>query len=106
MNNSWISLAGMTLAAALVGPVFAQGSLEGNWKFTLGKKPPCIVSMTADGGITPAADCPAAIAHWKGTANGLQLQTASGETYAVLKSKGEAFEGTTFADLRSVELSR
>jgi hypothetical protein len=105
MNNSWISMAGIALAAALMGPAFAQGSLEGNWKLTLGKKPPCTVSMTADGGVTPAADCPVPIAHWKGTTNGVQLQTASGETYAVLKPKGEAFEGTTFADMRSVELS-
>ena len=87
-------------------PALAQGSLEGNWKLALGKKTPCDVSMTADGAVTPGTDCPSEIAKWKSTSNGVQLQTASGATYAVLKPKGSSFEGTTFADSRSVTLTR
>jgi Protease inhibitor Inh len=87
-------------------PALAQGSLEGSWKLALGKKAPCEVQMTADGAVTPGTDCPTDIARWKGTSNGVQLQTASGETYAVLKPKGSGFEGATFADSRSVTLTR
>ena len=94
------------LAASLPSLALAQGSLEGNWKLALGKKTPCDVSMTVDGAVTPAADCSAPIAHWKGTSNGIQLQTASGETFAVLKPKGEQFVGATIADTRTVTLSR
>jgi len=94
------------LSAALALPALAQGSLEGSWKLALGKKAPCEVSMSADGAVTPGADCPADIAHWKSTSSGFQLQTASGETYALLKPKGQSYEGTTFADARTVTLSR
>jgi len=87
-------------------PALAQGSLEGNWKLALGKKAPCDVSMTADGTVTPGTDCPSEIARWKSTSNGVQLQTASGATYAVLKPKGSSFEGMTFADSRAVTLTR
>jgi hypothetical protein len=108
MNNSRIF--GLILAAfaaaVLATPALAQGGLEGTWKLALGKKTPCDVAMAADGAVTPSADCPAAIAHWKGTSTGVQLQTASGETFAVLKSKGAGYEGATFADSRSVSLSR
>jgi hypothetical protein len=108
VNNYELSrIAPAVLAAALLAaPAMAQNSLEGTWKLALGKKAPCDVAMAADGMVTPSADCPAAIAHWKSTSTGVQLQTASGETFAVLKSKGASFEGTTFADARSVLLSR
>ena len=108
MNNSLISrmVSAAFATALLAAPAFAQDKFEGTWKFALGKKAPCDVAMAADGAVTPSADCPAAIAHWKGTSTGLQLQTASGETYAVLKSKGASYEGSTFADSRAVTLSR
>jgi Protease inhibitor Inh len=99
-------LSAAVVASLLAAPVLAQSGLEGTWKLALGKKAPCDVAMAADGAVTPSADCPAAIAHWKGTSNGVQLQTASGETFAVLKPKGASFEGTTFADARAVTLSR
>ena len=109
MIGSRISLVLLSAAALAVGLpslALAQDSLECNWKFALGKKAPCAVSMSADGAVTAASDCPAAIARWKGTSNGVQLQTASGETFAVLKAKDGAFQGTTFADARTVTLSR
>jgi Protease inhibitor Inh len=108
MNNSRIFglISAAFVTAMMAAPAIAEGNLEGTWKFALGKKAPCDVAMAADGAVTPSADCPAAIAHWKGTSTGLQLQTASGETYAVLKSKGASYEGSTFADSRTVTLSR
>ncbi len=105
MMNSRISLVSFIFALTASG-AFAQPSLEGSWKFALGKKSPCQIGMSADGTVTPAPDCPAGIARWKGTANGVQLQTASGETFAVLKAKGAAYEGTAVADMRAVSLSR
>jgi hypothetical protein len=103
---SLVLLTAATLAVALPSLALAQGSLEGDWKLALGKKAPCAVSMSADGAVTAAADCPVNVARWKGTSNGVQLQTASGETFAVLKARDGAFQGTTFADARTVTLSR
>ena len=109
MMNHRISFVLVLAALLSVGlPVLAlaQDSVEGSWKLALGRKAPCEVSMTANGDITGAADCSVPVARWKATSDGVQLQTASGETYALLKPKAGNLEGTTFADMRRVTLSR
>ena len=109
MTSHRISLVLVFAALLSVGlPVLAlaQDSVEGNWKLALGHRAPCEISMTADGDITGASDCSVPVARWKATSDGVQLQTASGETYALLKAKAGTLEGTTFADMRRVTLSR
>jgi hypothetical protein len=101
--SSFLLFAAFTLS--LPSLALAQDSLEGDWKLALGKKAPCAVSMNADGTVAAAPDCPAPIARWKGTANGVQLQTASGETFAVLKAKQGVFQGVSVSDARTVTLS-
>jgi hypothetical protein len=96
---------GLTAAPAFISLAWAEASLEGSWKLTLGKKAPCDLVIAADGSVTPTEGC-AVVARWKLTSSGVQLQTASGATYAVLKPKGDAFEGATIADQRSVTLTR
>jgi hypothetical protein len=109
MTTHRISLVLVVAALLSVGlPVLAlaQDSVEGSWKLVLGRNTPCEISMTADGDITRAADCSVPVARWKATSDGVQLQTASGETYALLKAKAGNLEGATFADMRRVTLSR
>ena len=100
-------LAFLILATGVSSAAFAQGNLAGSWKLTMGHKAPCSLTMAADGSVTAGSDCAygTEVTHWAPTSTGVQLQTASGETYAVLHPKGEAYEGQTFADMHNLVLS-
>lgn len=96
------------LALSGMGTAYAQAPAlaAGDYKLAVGSNAPCDLAITADGGVTQAADCAAArLSHWKVTGNSYVLYSASGDVYAVLKAKGDNLEGVVFADNRKLVLS-
>lgn len=78
----------------------------GSYKLAIGAST-CPITLSADGKASYTAECAQGsdVARWHAKFNGLELQTASGETVAVLKAKDGAYAGTRYADGRSVVLS-
>ena len=109
MNKSRFLPLSFVLALTGFGSAYAQAPAlaAGTYKLAIGSKAPCDVTITADGGLTQAADCATGtnLAKWALTGSGYQLISASGETYAVLKPHGETLEGVTFADQHKLVLS-
>ncbi len=110
MNKSRFLALSVLLATSGIGAAYAQAPAlaAGTYKLTVGSKTPCDVTITSEGSLTPGATCETGVslAKWQQSgANGYQLLSGSGETYAVLKPHGEQLEGITFADQRKVVLS-
>lgn len=109
MNKSRFLALSFLLTVSGFGSAYAQAPAlaAGTYKLAIGNKAACELTIAADGTVSPAADCAtgAALTKWAPTGTGYQLISASGETYAVLKPRGEALEGQTFADQRKVVLS-
>jgi hypothetical protein len=106
-------MAGLLLAG--VSLAHADASLTGNWKLTVGSEKPCALTLSADpssdriGTAAQGPDCPGGldtIGQWKTVGSSLQLLTPSGNVVALLKQKGDAYEGTRFSDGRKVALNR
>ena len=79
----------------------------GTYQLKIGHAASCPVTLAADGSATISGDCThdAQVARWQARYNGIELDTASGETVAVLKSSDGAYAGKTFADGRPVTLT-
>ncbi|MEI9887261.1 MAG: hypothetical protein WDN08_12305 [Rhizomicrobium sp.] len=109
MNKSRLVTLSFVLALTGFGSAYAQAPAlaAGTYKLAIGSKAPCDLTVTAEGSITPAADCAtgATITKWAPTSSGYQLLSASGETYAVLKPRGETYEGYVYATQRKLVLS-
>lgn len=90
----------LLLAVAGMGAAQAQGVAAGDYKLAVGHAAPCSVTLVADGSVTVGTDCTRVsdVSHWRPTSSGLQFQDNSGTTVAVLKAKGDGYEGQTFAD--------
>jgi len=82
------------------GVAQAQGLTAGDYKLAVGHATPCAVSLAADGTATVPADCAhvTAVTHWRSTSTGVEFFDNSGATVAVLKVKGDGYQGVTFAD--------
>jgi len=97
-----IASAALTLAGASAQAAAAPGAYQlasgGN---------ACAITLAADGSATASADCPnaAGVARWQAKFNGVELQTASGETVALLRGKDGSYAGTRFSDGRALSLS-
>ena len=63
----------------------ASADVAGSYKLAIGSATPCAVTLAADG--TAAGDC-FSVAKWNPTPAGVNLLTAGGTLYAVLKTKG------------------
>ena len=98
----------LTLSGIGAAQAQAPALAAGTYHLAIGSKAPCDVSVTADGQLTPSADCASAanLIKWTPTSTGYELITAQGTIYAVVKPKGEALEGATFDDQRKVSLTR
>jgi hypothetical protein len=110
MNSSrFLAPLSLVLALSAIGAAQAQAPAlaAGTYKVAVGSKAPCDVTVTADGAFTPTEGClsSANLAKWTPTSTGYELITTSGVTYAVVKPKGEALEGVTFADQRKITLT-
>jgi len=92
---------------ALVAVSAAQADPAGSYKLAIGANASCPITLAADGTATYAADCEQGghVAKWSAKYNGVELQTASGETVAILKGKDGAYAGTRVADGRALKLS-
>lgn len=106
-------VAGLLLAGISIAQ--ADATLTGNWKMTVGSEQPCSLTLSADassnrvGSVAQGPECPGgleAIGHWKTVGTSLQLLSPAGNLVALLKPKGDAYEGTRFSDGRKVALSR
>ncbi|HUJ03966.1 MAG TPA: AprI/Inh family metalloprotease inhibitor [Rhizomicrobium sp.] len=112
-----IAIRALTVAAglALAGISIAQAdtALTGAWKMTVGQTA-CTLTLSADstgagGSAAAGPECPGgllAIGQWKTVGASLQLLSPSGNLVALLKPKGDAYEGTRIEDGRKVALSR
>jgi hypothetical protein len=109
MNKSRFLAVSFFLALSGMGAAHAQAPAlaAGTYKLAIGAKAPCDLTITAEGGVTQAADCAtgANLTKWTATGTGYQLISADGATFAVLKAKGDALEGVTFADQHKLVLS-
>ena len=107
---------GALLALSTVALAHADGAVTGTWKLSVGANDaPCTLTLTAEeaantaGTVTQGADCQAGlstIGHWKAVGGGLQLYSASGDLVAMLKSKGDSYQGSRVSDGRKVALDR
>jgi hypothetical protein len=105
-------MAGLLLAGISIA--HADASLTGTWKMTVGNGAPCSLSLAADatqtgGTVAQGPECPnglSAIGEWKTSGTSLQLLSPSGNLVALLKPKGDAYEGKRVEDGRKVALSR
>jgi len=105
-------MAGLLLAG--ISLAHADTSLTGTWKMTVGNAAPCSLSLSADatqtgGTVAAGPECPSglsAIGQWKTVGTSLQLLSPSGNLVALLKPKGDAYEGSRVEDGRKVALSR
>lgn len=85
----------------------AQGLTAGDYKLAVGHATPCAVSLAADGTATVPADCSqvSSVTHWRSTASGVEFFDNSGAVFAVLKAKGDGYQGATFADNHELTLT-
>jgi len=85
----------------------AQGLTAGDYKLAVGHATPCAVSLAADGSATIPGDCAHVtdVTHWRSTATGVEFFDNSGTTIAVLKAKGDGYQGATFADNNQLTLT-
>jgi len=107
MNKSRFLALSFFLALSGFGSAYAQAPAlaAGDYKLAVGANT-CDLTITAEGGVTQAADCTAAhLAKWKVNGNSYVLYSASGDVYAVLKAKGDNIEGVVFSDNRKLVLS-
>jgi len=95
-------------AALVLTAVSAQAApAAGSYKLAIGANTTCAINLADDGAANYAGDCAqgAGVAKWRAKFNGVELQTAGGETVALLKGKDGAYTGTRFADGRALTLS-
>ena len=97
------------LALTAFGSAQAQAPAlaAGTYKLAIGSKAPCDVTISADGAVSPAADCApgANLTRVAPKGSGYVLIQASGDLYGIVKPNGDSLEGTTFADQRKLVLS-
>ncbi len=95
------------LALTGYGVAQAQGLTAGDYKLAVGSATPCAVSLAADGTATVPADCVHVndVKRWRATATGVEFFDNSGSTIAVLKAKGDGYQGATFADNHELTLT-
>jgi hypothetical protein len=109
MNNNLLVTVSFLLTLGAFGTAHAQApALEaGTYKLAIGSKAPCDVTISADGVLTPAADCAFGVNVTKVTAKGegYVLTSASGDLFGLIKPKGDALEGATFGDQHKLVLS-
>jgi hypothetical protein len=88
------------LALSGYGVANAQGLTAGDYKLAVGHATPCAVSLAADGTATVPTDCAhvSDVKHWRSTATGVEFFDNAGSTVAVLKAKGDGYQGATFAN--------
>ncbi len=106
MNNLQLLMASSAFALAVVSAAQADPA-AGSYKLAIGANTTCPITLAADGTASYAGGCAQGgdVARWQAKYNGLELQTARGETVALLKSKDGGYAGTRFADGRSLVLS-
>jgi hypothetical protein len=99
-------LLGAFVALGLIGAAHAD-TLAGSYKLAVGTATTCAITLADDGTASYTGDCSAGagVARWQAKYNGVELQTASGETVGILKAKGDAYAGTRFSDGRPLTLS-
>ena len=110
MNKPRFLTLAFLLALSGFGTAYAQAPAlaTGTYKLAIGSKAPCDVAVTADGDLTPAADCATGptLTKWvAAVGNGYKLLTADGEVYAVLKPQGDGLAGESFAGNHKLLLS-
>src|SRR4051812_8447578 len=103
-------------AIALTSIAFAHADpvVTGAWKLSVGvNDDPCVVSLAADpdfasgGSATATGDCNGvSFQRWKATGRNLLLSQNNGTAIALLRAKGDAYEGTKLSDGRTVALNR
>ena len=95
------------LAASATGAANAQGFTAGDYNLAVGHAAPCTVSLASDGTASVPADCAhvSGVTHWRSTASGVEFIDNAGATVAVLKAKGDGYQGATFADNDQVTLT-
>ncbi|MBV8976486.1 MAG: AprI/Inh family metalloprotease inhibitor [Alphaproteobacteria bacterium] len=96
-----IASAALALSAASVQAAAAPGAYK-----LAGAGASCTITLAADG-TAAANDCAQAsgVARWQAKYNGVELQTASGETVAILRGKDGSYTGARFSDGRALTLS-
>ena len=79
----------------------------GSYQLAVGHAAACPVTLATDGSASFAADCAqtAQVARWQSRHDGIELETASGETVAVLKARDGNYAGKDFADGRTLVLT-
>ena len=101
---------GAGLALSTIGLAYADPSVTGTWKLSVGyNDDPCTLTLADAGDVTSAPNCDlglSSVSHWKASHSGLELYSASGDLVAMLKPSGNSYTGTRLTDGRRIALDR
>lgn len=105
---------GAAIALTSIAFAHADPSATGTWKLSVGlNDDPCVVTLAADpdfataGPATETGDCNGVnFQRWKATGRSLLLSQSNGTAIALLRAKGDAYEGKAISDNRTVALNR
>jgi len=100
-------LTASALALTAVSAAHAADATAGTYKLAIGANTTCAINLAADGTASYASDCAqgANVAKWQAKFHAVELQTANGNTVALLKGKDGSYTGTRFEDGRALTLS-
>jgi hypothetical protein len=112
MNKLSSLLLGGAIALATIGAAHAATPVTGSWKLSTGvADAPCTVTLTAGttdstGTAASTGDCNGTnVGQWHTTGSNLELLASNGTLVAILRSKGDGYEGSRISDNRKVALS-
>ncbi len=112
MNKLSSLLLGGAVALATIGAAHAAAPVAGSWKLSTGAADaPCVVTLTAgatdnNGTAASTGDCNGTkVGQWHTTGSALELLASNGTLVAILRPKGDAYEGSRLSDGRKVALS-
>ena len=105
---------GAAIALSSIALAHADSTATGTWKMSVGvNDDPCVVTLASEptsdiaGPATQNGDCMGvSFQRWKATGGSLLLSQSNGTAIALLKAKGDAYEGKDISDGRTVALNR
>jgi hypothetical protein len=102
---STLAISASLLALSGFGVAYADGA-AGSYALSLSHGVPCTVTLAQDGGAdTAACNDIQHVNRWHKTGSELELSNDHGTVYAVLRAKGDGYQGSTILKNSSLTLT-
>jgi hypothetical protein len=94
------------LSISSLSAASAAGLVAGDYKLAVGSAAPCTITLAADGTASVGA-CAGApnVGYWKQRGSTIELSMNSGEVFALLHTKGDAYAGSTIPSNHTLTLT-